>query len=240
MPRVHMRTCGGAWIVRASAPVLARHGRCARPREALCVRMQALMLVMECARGVPQFWGSERLRSMLPPSLLESLDLQEPRSIRLTVHHGFLPLVRSCPPEAAEQWLAAAFAQFLQLLGNRLHGAWPGLVARVKGEVGEAKAKQTEEEMVQEVLRPLPATAPKVCRWPQPFCCTGLPRLPQNQRHSAEHGRAAGLILQLPEHGTHTTSTCLLLLLSAGSPIPHDPPAHAPVHLHDTPCTTEA
>eukprot|EP00892_Ulva_mutabilis_P010672 jgi/Ulvmu1/7978/UM004_0211.1 len=112
----------------------------------------ALMLIMECARGVPQFWTSERLRAMLPRGLLDSLDLQEPRSIRLTVHHGLLPLVRSCPPESAEAWLAAAFAQFLQVVGTRLHGAWPGLVARVKGEVGEAKAKQTEEEMVQEVL----------------------------------------------------------------------------------------
>jgi len=115
------------------------------------------MLVMECARGVPQFWASERLRGMLPQGLLESMDMQEPRSLRLTVHHGFLPFVRSCPPNAAEGWLAAALAQFLQLLGSRLHGAWPGLVARVKGEVGEAVAKQTEEEMVQEVPHTPPA-----------------------------------------------------------------------------------
>lgn len=114
-------------------------------------RVQALMLVMECAKGVTQFWASERLRAMLPQGLLESMELQEPRSLRLTVHHGFLPLMRNCPPEAAEAWLSGALAQFLQVLGTRLHGAWPGLVARVKGEVGEAKAKQTEEEMVQEV-----------------------------------------------------------------------------------------
>lgn len=116
-------------------------------------RVQALMLVMECARGVPQFWASARLRDILPHGLLESMDLQEPRSLRLTVHHGFLPFVRNCPPDAAEPWLAAAFTQFLQLLGSRLNGAWPGLVARVTGEVGEAVAKQTEEEMIQEVLR---------------------------------------------------------------------------------------
>lgn len=110
-----------------------------------------MMLVTECAAGVPQFWGSERLCSVVPGGLLECLEHQEPRAMRLVVHHALVPLLRSCPPVAAPRWLAPALRQILPILQTQLQNMWLERSARAEAYSQGHAGSQTEDDIVQEV-----------------------------------------------------------------------------------------
>jgi hypothetical protein len=108
------------------------------------------MLVMECASAVPSFWQSEALCTAVPCALLYCLELQPSRPLRLSVHHGLIPLVKSCPVECAQKWLAALMAHLTEFLPGRLGGMWKDMQSKLAGDVGGAKSKQTEDEIIQE------------------------------------------------------------------------------------------
>ena len=109
------------------------------------------MLVTECAASVPAFWHADALRSAGPDALLHCLAQQMPRALRLTVHHALLPLVKCCPAERAQEWLAGPLRSLMDMLPERLAGMWAELKARLAGEVGGTQSKQTEDEIVHEV-----------------------------------------------------------------------------------------
>ena len=111
------------------------------------------MLVTECSASVPAFWHAEALRSAVPDALLHCLAQQRPRALRLTVHHALLPLVKCCPAERAQEWLAGPLRSLMGMLPDRLAGMWAELKARLAGEVGGTQPKQTEDEIVHEVRR---------------------------------------------------------------------------------------
>ena len=117
--------------------------------------MQAMMLVMECATCVPAFWRSAALCSEVPAALLHCLPHQPCRPLRLTVHHGLLPIVRNCPVGCAQEWLGGMLTQLMAVVPARLGGMWDEMRAKVSGEVGGAKAKQTDDEIIQEVRHAL-------------------------------------------------------------------------------------
>lgn len=109
------------------------------------------MLVTECASGVPGFWDSKRLCAVLPEGLMACLEHQEPRSMRLVVHHGFIPLVRSCPPAAATLWLAPALRRILPIVQTQLQNMWVERAARAEANNQGRESTQTEDDIVQEV-----------------------------------------------------------------------------------------
>jgi Exportin-5 family len=115
------------------------------------ITLQAMMLVTECAASVPAFWQSQRLRTAVPEALLHCLAAQPPRLLRLSVHHAFIPLVKSCPKERAQGWLGVTMQRLMEVLPDKLGSMWAELKAKVSGQVGEAKSKQTEDEIIQEV-----------------------------------------------------------------------------------------
>jgi hypothetical protein len=110
-----------------------------------------MMLVTECAAGVPEFWASERLCSVVPKGLLECLEHQEPRAMRLVVHHAFIPLLRSCPPMAAPRWLAPALRQILPVVQMQLQNMWVERESRAEAKIQGNGGTQTEDDIVQEV-----------------------------------------------------------------------------------------
>jgi hypothetical protein len=110
-----------------------------------------MMLVTECAAGVPAFWQADALRTAVPDALLHCLAHQRPRAMRLTVHHALLPLVRSCPMEHAQAWLAGPLRNLMGTLPERLATLWAEIAARLAGDVGGSQSKQTDDEIVHEV-----------------------------------------------------------------------------------------
>ena len=151
--------------------------------------LQTMMLVTECATGVPQFWGSEQLSSAIPGGLVDCLKHQEPRAMRLVVHHGFIPLVRKCPPAAAPRWLAPALRQILPIVQTQLQHMWVERAARAEVQSQGQQGTQTEDDIVQEVCMPLPIfqSAHRIIAFPHAHwasCCVLYkPTYPEKDDH---------------------------------------------------------
>lgn len=116
------------------------------------------MLLVEVMTTAPSLWASSALAQATAASLSNALAAQEPRPLRLCIHHGMLPLTRTCPVGHAAQWLPPLLQPLLALLATRLGATWSEMVARLRGDVGGARAQQTEEEIVAEVRLELEAS----------------------------------------------------------------------------------
>ena len=109
------------------------------------------MLVGECANSVPAFWQSAGLQQAVPHALLHLYAAQPIRHQRLTLHHAFIAMTKHCPVDAAAPWLAESVGTLVTFWPQRLGGMWAEMGAKQSGQVGGAKSKQTEDEIVQEV-----------------------------------------------------------------------------------------
>ena len=147
------------------------------------------MLLTECAAHVPAFWQGQRLCAVVPDSLLYCFASQTPRSMRLTVHHALIPLVRTCPKNMAVAWLAQMLRQLLGTLPERLTALWTDLKARQAGSSGSDQAAQNEDEIVQEVR------------------CAAM--VMHTQLRRALHARHIRVVMHTADDGTWSAS-CLL------------------------------
>ena len=110
-----------------------------------------MMLVTESAAECAAFWRSPSLCHGVASSNLYCLGMQEPRSMRLVFHHALIPLMRSCPRPSAVDWMQKQLTELLPLLSQSVTATWGDLMLKMTGAIGVAKAKQTDDEIVQEV-----------------------------------------------------------------------------------------
>lgn len=135
--------CVGA---RAMPQVAQRHG-CWLPHR----DVQVMLLFTHAASAAPPFWTSGALQAAVPGALLHALHFQEPRALRLMLHHAFVPLVRSCPQAQMQTWLAEPVRHLMAFLPGCLSKLRAELQARVSGQLPDAQSTQTQDEIVHEV-----------------------------------------------------------------------------------------